>query len=270
MLGIAPSRTMPGFSASLLRWHERRDQKCEGPVVILYADCFTTWSESVIGRDAVRLLEAFGYQTVMANAGCCGRTACSAGLLDDAARQIASSARSLHASMKEHDAIGVLALEPSCLTSLQQEWRELITDVPHEVVEEVAAAASSVEAFLLNRWDEHPQLPEFLIQEGDLPVHQHCHQKQSGEITAAFLRRCGWPGAVLKDTGCCGMAGSFGYEVRHESLSRRVAEDSLSCLDGCAGPVAANGTSCRHQIWDVKERGSVHPVSLAAERLSSC
>jgi Fe-S oxidoreductase len=92
-------------------------------VVVLYSDCFTTWTESAIGHDAIRLLEAFGYRVVIPKVGCCGRTQISAGLLDDAVRVISKSARTIAACIDQYDAVAVVAVEPSCATAMQQEWR---------------------------------------------------------------------------------------------------------------------------------------------------
>jgi Fe-S oxidoreductase len=86
-------------------------------------------------------------------------------------------------------------------------------------------------------------------------------------LTESFLRRCGWPGATLLDSGCCGMAGAFGYDRRTDELSRTIAEQSLALLRHHPGRVAAGGTSCRHQTADVLQIKATHPISLATEAL---
>jgi len=268
MMAVADSRTLPGFSPSLIRWHARRASKPERPVVLLYPDCFTTWSESPIGRDAVRLLEAFGYRVVIPNVGCCGRTQISAGLLEDAIRAITRSAVSLAAAIEQHNAVAVVAVEPSCATAMQQEWMELRTTIPPSRMESIAAIVDTVEGFIESRWEAHPCRPPFADRAERLPIHQHCHQKHRGDLTESFLRRCGWSNAELLDTGCCGMAGAFGYERSHEALSRDIAKQSLRPLRGHVGSVAAGGTSCRHQIADVLEREAMHPISLAVSALA--
>jgi Fe-S oxidoreductase len=268
MMGVAASRTLPGFSRSLIRWHARRGGPSDRPVVLLYPDCFTTWSESSVGRDAVRLLEAFGYRVEIPNVGCCGRTKISAGLLDDAARVIGRSAIALAAAIEQHQAIAVVAVEPTCVTAMQQEWMELRTSMPRTRMEGISAMVDTIEGFIASRWEAHPTQPMFEQQADCLPIHQHCHQKHRGELTESFLKRCGWPRATLLDTGCCGMAGAFGYERRHDALSRRIAAQSLAMLRDHADPVAAGGTSCRHQAADVLQLRTTHPVSLAASALA--
>lgn len=267
LMGVAASRTLPGFSRSLIGWHARRGASGSDPVVLLYPDCFTTWSESAIGKDAVRLLEAFGYRVVIPDVGCCGRTQISAGLLDDAASVIGRSAAALAAAIEQHQAVAVVAVEPSCVTAMQQEWMELRTDVPRTRIETVSAMADSIEGFIASRWEAHPTRPVFTQQADHLPIHQHCHQKHRGELTESFLRLCGWPAATLLDTGCCGMAGAFGYDARHDTLSREIAAQSLEPLRGHTGVVAAGGTSCRHQAADTLNLKPIHPVSLAASAL---
>jgi Fe-S oxidoreductase len=268
VMGVASSRTLPGFGRSLRRWHERRDPPSQDrPTVLLYPDCFTTWSEPDVGRDAIRLLEAFGYRVVMPRTGCCARTLISAGLLDKASAVIGESAASLHAAIVEHDAVAVVAVEPSCATTLQQEWQELRTSASEDVVKRIAELSDTVEGFIASNMGSHPETPAFKSCATPLPIHQHCHQKHRAALTEVFLRCCGWPQAEVIDTGCCGMAGAFGYEARHEQLSREIAEQSLDALRNHVGPVAACGTSCRHQLADVMRLTGVHPVSLAAGAL---
>ncbi|MDP7029487.1 MAG: FAD-linked oxidase C-terminal domain-containing protein [Phycisphaerales bacterium] len=268
LLGIAPSRVLPGFGRSLRRWHERRAQVDEDrPVVLLYPDCFTTWSEPEVGKDAIGLLEAFGYRVVMPRTGCCGRTLLSAGRLDRAAEVISASARALLEAIRDTDAVAVLAVEPSCATALQQEWADLRTSVPIGDMKGIAAMSDTVVGFLAAHLEEHPQQPVFTPQERSVPIHEHCHQKHRAELTLTFLQACGWPNTHLVDTGCCGMAGAWGYEASHDTLSRKIARQSLKGLEGHSGAVAACGTSCRHQMEDVLDLKGRHPVTLAREAL---
>ncbi|MCP4839793.1 MAG: FAD-binding protein [Planctomycetes bacterium] len=269
LLGVDCDRTLPGFGRSLGAWHARRSAVNEAsPVVLLYPDCFTMWSEPEIGRDAILVLEAFGYRVVIPDVGCCGRTLISAGMLDKAAQVIAASASSLESTIDRHQAVAVIAVEPSCATSIQQEWMELKTSMPVNRMAAIASSADTVEGFIVSNWDAHPTMPSFHQRSDPIAIHQHCHQKHRENLTEAFLHRCGWPHAVLHDTGCCGMAGAFGYEARHAELSRTIARQSLaSVLDQTSG-ISAGGTSCRHQLADVSSRSGMHPVSLARQALS--
>ena len=267
-MGIAPSRTLPGFSRSLIRWHRRRRAvQPTSPVVLLYPDCFTTWSESAIGQDAIRLLEAFGYRVVIPDVGCCGRTQVSSGMLAEAVQTVAQSATSLLKAMEEYQPVAIVGVEPSCVTALQQEWQELKTGMDAGLMQQIAQRTDSVEGFLASAWEQHPTRPLFTIQAEPLPIHQHCHQKPNGKVTERFLNKCGWPSARLVDSGCCGMAGAFGYDARYEGLSRAVCRQSLAAVVSHDGPVAAGGSSCRHQIEDELDLTVLHPVTMAARAL---
>jgi len=268
VLGVSQRRTLPGFSRSLRSWHRRRPVgEAASPVVLLYPDCFSTWTESEIGRDAICLLEAFGYRVVIPTVGCCGRTLVSSGMLRQARRVIAASADALHAAIRETGAVAVLGIEPSCVTALQEEWVELRLDVNQASPSEIASMAWTIEEFIVANWDAHPCRPTFEHRTDAVALHQHCHQKHRGEFAVSFLHRCGWSAATLHDTGCCGMAGSFGYTRDHDEISRHIARDSLASVASHSGPIAANGTSCRHQMADVMDRCAQHPISLAAKAL---
>ncbi len=268
VLGIASSRTLPGFGPSLHRWHARRPAPDgDRPVVVLYPDCFTTWSEPGIGRDATHLLEAFGYRVIMPEIGCCGRTLISAGRLEKASAVIGSSAARLHEAIEAFNVVAVLAVEPSCATALQQEWTELRTEVPVSTMQRLAAMSDTVVGFLAAGMGGHPLRPVFRPQDEVVPIHQHCHQKHRASLTTEFLQACGWPHAHGVESGCCGMAGAWGYEASHEPLSRTIAAQSLAALEGHSGRVAACGTSCRHQLKDTLGLRGVHPISLACTAL---
>jgi Fe-S oxidoreductase len=264
MLGVHTSRTLPTFGPPLTRWARKRKLLDDAPVVLLYEDCFTTWNDPAIGRSAIRLLEAFGYRVVVPKSDCCGRTNCSAGRLDKAASQIAKSATAVRNAMLKHNASVVLAVEPSCATTLQQEWTELDLGDAQRIAQQVSEASDTVEGFLLRHWGQHPQHPKFTTTSFPVVLHVHCHQKHRSADTKQFLERCGFSDVELLDSGCCGMAGSFGYDKNTFDLSMRIAEQSLGdAIRSRRGAiVAANGTSCRHQIGDAFDVESRHPLEL--------
>jgi len=263
VLGVHSDRTLPAFAPPL---QHVSDQGPDAPVVLLYPDCFTMWNEPGNGRDAIRLLEAFGYRVVLAEADCCGRTCCSAGMLEQAIEQVQASAASIGQAMQANNVCAVVAVEPSCATSLQQEWLELRTSTDVELLERIAGAAHTVESFLIEHWSTHPVRPEFQACPSPIMVHVHCHQKHRSQVVADLLAKCGCADVELLDSGCCGMAGSFGYDSAHYALSGRIAEQSLGEAMGRRGEaiVVAHGTSCRHQMNDVFGVQAVHPVSLLA------
>jgi Fe-S oxidoreductase len=185
-------------------------------------------------------------------------------MLDQAASQVTRSAIAVRAAMLKHNATVVLAVEPSCATSLQQEWTELELGPAQRIAEEVSSAADTIEGFLLQHWDLHPRRPEFTNTSYPVVLHVHCHQKHRAPLTKQFMERCGFSDVELLDSGCCGMAGSFGYDRKTRDLSMRIAEQSLGeAIRSRRGAiVAASGTSCRHQIADAFAVEAHHPLVL--------
>ncbi|MFM7134972.1 MAG: FAD-binding and (Fe-S)-binding domain-containing protein [Planctomycetota bacterium] len=275
ILGIDPRRSIPAFGPSLFDWFRRRAPKPGTRSVILFGDCFSAYNEPGIGRSAVALLEAFGYRVVLADVGCCGRSLISTGLLDEARDEVACAADALAALVESTGAEAVLVLEPSCASAIRDDWTELL---PKEAGADARAARRAiagrtrlVEEFLDERWDEHPLRPEIPAQCDSVLLHGHCHQKAlwGAESSARFLRRLFGARLRVLDTGCCGMAGSFGYLERRYDLSMAIGEDRLFPAVRAAGEavVCAPGTSCRHQIHDGTARDALHPVDLAARAL---
>ncbi|MCH2136250.1 MAG: FAD-binding protein [Phycisphaerales bacterium] len=264
VLGIHPKRSLPRFGPGLQGWAKGRYYLSESPVVLLYPDCFTMWSEPQVGRSAVQLLEAFGYRVLIPNADCCGRTSCSAGLLERAAGQVSSSATTIREAMLKHNAIGVVTVEPTCTTAIEQEWRELRLGDADRMARQVSDVADSVEGFLLEHWDDHPYTPKFTPTTFPVMLHVHCHQKHRADVTERLLRRCGFTDVQRLDSGCCGMAGSFGYDRSTFDLSMQIADHSLGeAIRGRSGAIlAASGTSCRHQLSDAFGVEAHHPVAL--------
>jgi FAD/FMN-containing dehydrogenase/Fe-S oxidoreductase len=268
--GIDRRRSMPPLHFQhFRRWFARHTPATgagRAGKVILLDDCFNTFNEPEVGRSAVRVLEAAGYAVELAGLTCCCRPMLSKGFLPQARELIAAQLPPLAARVA--DGTPVLGLEPSCLLTLADEWPEL---VPGPEAQCVAAAASLADGWLAAQVKAgRCQLPLRLRRETCV-VHGHCHQKALVGTggTAAALRLV--PGLDVKvlPTGCCGMAGSFGFEKEHYDISVRVAElDLLPALK--AEPealVAAPGTSCRHQIHDLAERRALHPLEVLAAQL---
>ncbi|MFK7960858.1 MAG: FAD-binding and (Fe-S)-binding domain-containing protein [Phycisphaerales bacterium] len=291
LLGLSRHRALPRFAVSL---HRRlaagRSGRSGGaaaaaalpadaPAVVLYADCFSTYNEPEIGLAAVRVLAAFGYRAVVPSVGCCGRPPISTGLLDVAADCRGRAADVLAAAVAEHDAAAVLVLEPSCLSAITDDWLDLRERPGGEVPDparlaDLAARSTTVEDFLTRDWDGHPRRPSFAAPVGRVVLHGHCHQKALWGTagTIELLRRIAGDAAAELETGCCGMAGSFGYLDRRYDVSMAVGEESLfpKVRELAAGDtVVAPGTSCRHQVLDGTGRTAVHPVVFAAGQIAA-
>jgi Fe-S oxidoreductase len=223
----------------------------------------------------VRLLEAFGYRVILSDVGCCGRSLISTGLLAEARGEIARASEALTELLATTRADAVLVLEPSCASAIRDDWLELLPEgtgaEARSARESLARKTFLVEEFLDASWDAHPRRPEIPKQHDKIVLHGHCHQKAlwTSESSGRFLRRIFGKDLSVLDTGCCGMAGSFGYVDRRYDLSMAIGEERLFPAVRAASDavVCAPGTSCRHQIHDGTGREALHPVDLAARAL---
>ncbi len=273
VLSIAPQRSLPLFSKSLYRLHQRTQliSRNAAPKVVLYADCFSTYNDSHIGLAAIEVLEKLGYQVELPAVECCGRAMISTGLLDDAAAVADVTLARLKPFVDDASVRAVLVLEPSCLASFKDDWLQMNLKTPISERQKLANVSMLVEEFVAKFWDKHPNKPEVKRSPAPVVLHGHCHQKALwGDSTSSdLLKKLGGTVSVL-DSGCCGMAGSFGYDAKKYELSMKIGELSVF------GPVreadentviCAPGTSCRHQIHDGTGRSAKHPIEFARDVL---
>jgi FAD/FMN-containing dehydrogenase/Fe-S oxidoreductase len=262
LAGIARRRPLPRFTRdTLVRWHKRRPQS--GREVVFLADSFTTFTEPAVGRAAIELLEAAGYAVRLESRGCCGRASISKGLLDQA-RAMAADMTARLAPYAERG-VPIVGCEPSCLLTLREEHLALLPGDPR--AQAVAKQARLVEELLVDD-------PALQLRPGPRRIlfHGPCHPKAltGTHATVELLRRI--PGAEVTelDAGCCGMAGSFGFEAEHYDLSMRIGESRLFPALRAEGPdtvVAATGVSCRQQIAHGVGREARHPVQVVRDAL---
>ncbi|MCW5765938.1 MAG: FAD-binding protein [Phycisphaeraceae bacterium] len=274
-LGIHPRRSLPRFSRSLFALTRSRPATTAagGPRVVLFGDCFTPYTESRIGLAAVRLIERLGYAVDVADAGCCGRSMISVGMLESAIDTADRTIERLRPAVESPDVAAILVLEPSCLSAIKDDWLQLRLAAPIHVRRRLADKAMLVEEFIDRHWDRHPRPPRLDAIGDDAPacvLHAHCHQKAlwGASSSAAALRRVLGDRLRVPDTGCCGMAGSFGYNARTFDLSMAIGNLPgggvlpLARAAEAGTLIAAPGTSCRHQIADGAGREALHPVEI--------
>lgn len=270
--GIDRRRSLPPLSfGHFRRWFRKhsadRKTAATGRRVILLDDCFTTFNEPRIGKAAVRVLEAAGYTVELAGIPCCGRPMISKGLLTGAKELIRQGVPRLTDRLR--DGVPLLGLEPSCLLTLADEWPEL---VPGSETRQIAAACHLADGWLAKQAAAGACTVPLSARTEKCVLHGHCHQKAllGAGGSAAALRLVPGLDVEVLDTGCCGMAGSFGFEKEHYDLSVAIA--NLSLLPALAAAphaqVAAPGTSCRHQIKDLAGRRALHPLEIIAEQLT--
>ncbi|MCC6285577.1 MAG: FAD-binding protein [Phycisphaerales bacterium] len=276
LLNIDPRRDLPPFARPMQRDFTRRDRDLaragdERPIVAIFGDCFSTFNEPAIGRAARRVLDACGYRVMLPRHGCCGRALISMGALAEARPVIERTARALRPWVRDPRVKAIVFLEPSCLSAITDDWLDLNVDVPADDRRALAAKCALVEDFVDRAWEAHPARPRFRAPEGDVLLHGHCHQKAlwGAQTSAALLRRIAGDRCRTLDTGCCGMAGSFGYTTDRYDLSMKIGELALfpqvrRAHEAGPATLCAPGTSCRHQVRDGTGVHALHPIEFAA------
>ena len=269
-LGISEQRTLPEFaSESFTTWFRNRGApQGSAKQVVLFNDSFNTWNDPHVAIAATEVLEALGYEVLLPGHRCCGRPMMSEGLVAEARRAAQDVVSRLARFVDE--GIPVVGLEPSCLLMLRDEYRYLLPD--DERVQRVAEQALLFEEFIAQLAERGELSLEFEQAARTLLLHGHCHQRALVG-TGPSLRALGLPPnyeVEEVDSGCCGMAGSFGYESEHYELSLKMAERRLLPAVREADEdtlIVAAGTSCRHQIEHGSGRRALHPAEVIRNAL---
>ncbi|MEJ2583484.1 MAG: FAD-linked oxidase C-terminal domain-containing protein [Robiginitalea sp.] len=271
MFGIAPERSLPGvqrvnFDAVLKKAREKN--KKHHKTVALYLDEFTCYLDTDLGIHAIELLEGLGYDILLFK-GESGRSFLSKGFLKQARNLAIKNAPAL-LELAERG-IPVLGLEPSAILTFRDEYKRF--GLPSGQASAIASNAFLLEEFLSQEISEgRIRADQFTKKARRVKIHLHCHQKALGDQKSTFdvLNLPENYTATLIPAGCCGMAGSFGYEKEHYEVSMKIGGLKLfpSILKTDPGVIiAANGTSCRHQILDGTGRSAVHPVTILRDAL---
>ena len=266
--GLDRRRPLPRYTReTLASWFRSRSNGTEGEPITLFADTFTNFHEPHIGKAAVTLLEALGLQVRLFAAGCCGRPAISSGDL----QSVKKGAQSLVASLSDVAAGSpVIVLEPSCLSTLRDDYPDLSED--EESCRKVTDTCLSLEEYLA-RPEVQGRLEESLGgSPGELIYHGHCQQKSliGLEASRGMLGLMKPSKFTVLDSGCCGMAGAFGYEKEHYEISQKIGSLRLFPALEQAGDeclIVAPGFSCRAQIKHFTGRTALHPVEVLARCL---
>ena len=236
--------------------------------VVLLNDTFMNYNYPQVGRAAVELLEASGLNVVLANARCCGRPMLSKGFLDEAAANARYNVDLLHAYAGQ--GVPIIGCEPSCLLTLRDEYPEF---VKNERSRKVAEHAYLIDEYLMMLYDKGELNLQFRDDPKKVLFHGHCHQKALAG-TASSLRALrlppGWEVEQV-NAGCCGMAGSFGFEKEHYQLSMTIGQQALFPAVEAKGDdweIAVMGVSCRQQIEDGTGRPARHLVEVLRDALA--
>ena len=272
LLGVDTRRSLPSFARhTLSRWSKSRRESTTGTggrgEVVLFNDTFMEYNYPEVGRATVEVLEAAGFRVMLANAGCCGRPKISQGRMAEAQER----ARRVVDLLYPYAARGVaiVGCEPSCVLTFRDEYPQFLKDEQSRVV---AEHTYLVEEFLM-----------MLHQRGELDLkfgetarkvlfHGHCHQKALAGVGSSVSALGLLPGHEVEQTnaGCCGMAGSFGYQQEHYDVSMNIGGQALFPAVNAKGDdweVAVTGVSCRQQVEQGTGRKARHVVEILRDAL---
>jgi Fe-S oxidoreductase len=268
-LDIDHRRSLPAYKRETFeRWLTRNPRKVANRTnkATLFNDTFTNHYDPEIGIAALEILEHAGRTVNVARPGCCGRPLISQGLLKEAREHASKVVAGLYPVASRGEKI--LFCEPSCLSAVKEDAPSLLRGDEQRKAETVASAC-----VLFDEYAATLDLP-LLARPGRILLHGHCHQKSMGMLpaTMALLARIPSASVIDLDAGCCGMAGSFGYDKHHYDVSlaianRRLLPAAKSMREGDV--LVAPGTSCRHQLADFAGKRAVHPAVLIRSLLKS-
>ena len=272
-VGFAPKRSLPTVNGTTLsQW-----VKTQGPIrdakrrVYLFSDEFTEYNDAEIGITAYKLLIALGYEVIIPKHVQSGRTYLSKGFVKEAKKIANKNIHFLKGLIT--DETPLLGVEPSGIITFRDEYLSLVDDDIRIEAQNIAKNALMIDEFLLTEMKAGRIRPEqFTTTARKIKLHGHCYQKAFHLVTVTE-QVLSFPKNFSVETipsGCCGMAGSFGYEAEHYDVSMKVAE--LVLLPAVRKTeadtlIAAAGTSCRHQIKDGVGRKSYHPVEILYDAL---
>lgn len=269
ILGIAAERSLPKLFAPLDRELINKHQQQSNRQVYLYLDEFTNYLDVKTGRDAFEALIRLGYYVNILPSTESGRAYISKGFLKQA-KVCANQNVALYKD-RINSKIPLLGIEPSALYTFKDEYLKLATDKSN--AKKLAENCFLIEEFLAQEIDKgYISTDAFSDQFKTLKIHAHCYQKSLGNPADTFkiLNLPKNYKVSLLSTGCCGMAGSFGYETEHFEISQKIGEERLfpaiRKMDSNI-LLAANGTSCRHQISDGTSHTALHPISILNQAL---
>jgi FAD/FMN-containing dehydrogenase/Fe-S oxidoreductase len=274
LFGVDADRSVPPFARETFpQWFRSQAERppsgvggdgVAGPRVVLFPDAFNAYHTPAPLRAATRVLWATGHRVELAPPAVgSGRTLLSKGLIPAAKRRALRTVEALYPYAEE--GVPVVGLEPSSILTLRDEFLDLLPGEPR--AEAVAEVARTFEEYLAEQLEagvvDAAAWPDA---DGEVLLHGHCHQKAliGTGATERVLAAAGYRVDAV-DAGCCGMAGSFGYEAEHVDVSTQMAELRLAPAVRAADPdtaVAAPGFSCRSQIKDVTGRTARHPAEL--------
>jgi Fe-S oxidoreductase len=268
-IGFAPERKIPELSKlSLHQWYSKTIPLNAEKIgkVYLFADEFTNYNESHIGIKTILLLNKLGYEVVIPKHMESGRTFLSKGMVRKAKKIANFNVR--HLSELISNETPLIGIEPSTILTFRDEYPELVDSGLQEKAKLLARNALMLEEFIVREMEKgNIRSNQFTNETKSIRLHGHCQQKAVAS-TLSTRKMLGLPlNYTVQEikSGCCGMAGSFGYEKEHHQLSMQIGElDLFPAVRKATSEeiIAAPGTSCRHHIEDGTGRKALHPVEV--------
>jgi len=274
-LGVAQKRTLPVNSRKTLNSviqksiNQLNSSFFKSKKVYVFSDEFTNYLESDIGQDALIVLSKLGYEIKHISHAESGRTFISKGFLLEA-KKVANKNVTTFKNLINENAV-LVGIEPSAILTFRDEYIRLADD--KEAAKNIAKHTYLLEEFLAAEIKAGEITSEAFTEEAkSIKIHVHCYQKSlsNQKCTYDILNLPKNYKPTIIASGCCGMAGSFGYEREHYEVSMKVGEQSLFPAVRAAESdtiIAANGTSCRHQIKDGTDKNALHPITVLRRAL---
>ncbi len=275
LMGIATERSIPKLAKkTVYSWYKKNkkrllNQPVKNGELFLFVDEFTNYYDANIGIDTIELLTTLGYKVNITEHEESGRSFISKGILDKAKEKADFNVNFFKNIISKQ--MPLVGIEPSAILTFRDEYLRLADD--KNAAKEISQNTFTIEEFIKQEFEkQHIFAESFTKNSQTLKIHGHCQQKSlsSTEPTFQMLSIPENYSVTIINSGCCGMAGSFGYEKEHYKISMQVGEDTLfpkirnTEIDTI---IAAPGTSCRHQIKDGTSRDSKHPVTILREAL---
>lgn len=272
VVGFAPNRSLPKVHGTTLSaWVKKQETAKQKRKVYLFSDEFTEYNDTEIGITAYKLLTALGYEVVVPKHLESGRTFLSKGFVKKA-KELANKNVTMLADLIS-DETPLLGIEPSAIITFRDEYVDLVDSENKIKAVNLAKHALMVDEFLVQEIKAgRIHAEQFTADKQKIKLHGHCYQKafKLVDYTRQLLSLPTNFEVEVIPSGCCGMAGAFGYEKEHFEVSQKVAELVLFPTlrkTGAEYIIAAAGTSCRHQIKDGVQRKSFHPVEIMYDAL---
>ncbi|MBP38271.1 MAG: FAD-linked oxidase C-terminal domain-containing protein [Dehalococcoidia bacterium] len=270
--GFDRNRPMPKVVRNTFqKWFDDHKASAASPrgKIVLFHDTFMNFNHPSIGISATRVLEALGYEVVvLKDRKCCGRPMISKGLLEQASDNARHNVDLLHPYVSQ--GIRIVGCEASCVSAITDDWSDLLNG--DDNAKQVAASVVTIEELLVETNGDDGQQIAWSDVQKEVKFFGHCHQKAltgTSKSLGALNLPTGFNATEIS-AGCCGMAGSFGYEKNHVYIATAIGEDRLFPAVRNADPnveIATTGVSCREQIGFNTLRESRHVVEVIADAL---